>query len=135
MTIPGVVGVGIDLVENDRIRGMVDRWAEKFTERVFLPREREYCESMAAPFRHYAGRFAVKEAVSKAFQTGISPHLSWLDMEVVRHPGSGAPSIQFSGRATEYAASRGVDDVMISLSHTRAYAIAQAILIGSKELP
>ena len=127
-----ILGIGIDLVENSRIQSMLDRWGGKFTEKVFLPKERSYCESMAVPCRHYAGRFAVKEAVSKAFSTGISSHLSWLDMEVVKNPGTGAPSIKFSGKAAQYVKSRGVSNVMISLSHTHTYSIAEALLVGGK---
>jgi len=127
-----ILGIGIDLVENCRIQDMLDRWGSRFVERVYLPKERAYCDSMASPCRHYAGRFAVKEAVSKAFSTGISPHLSWLDMEVVKNPETGAPSIQFLGRALQYAESRDVSEVMISLSHTHSYAIAEAVLLGRK---
>ena len=79
-----MIGTGVDLVENDRVRGMLERWGDRFRDRVFLADEQEYCESKAAPWLYYAGRYAVKEAVSKAFGTGIGPSLGWLDMEVVK---------------------------------------------------
>ncbi len=135
-----VIGSGIDLVENTRIREMIERWGHRFVDRVFCDREQAYCTRMAAPYQHYAGRFAVKEAVSKAFQTGIGPQVSWLDIEVVRHPDSGAPSVALSGRAAAYAEGLGVREILISLAHTRDYAIANATLLSSpvpqrKDLP
>jgi len=126
-----ILGTGIDLVENERMREVIERWGAKFVDRVFLPREQEYCETKAAPQRHYAGRFAVKEAVSKAFGTGLGPSIGLLDIEVVRDPASGAPSVQLSDKATRFASSRQAGEVLVSLSHTRDYAVAQAIVLKS----
>ena len=84
MTEGRVLGTGIDLVETGRMQEVLGRWGQAFRNRVFLPEEQAYCDSLAAPWRHYAGRFAVKEAVSKAFGTGIGPAIGLLDMEVVR---------------------------------------------------
>jgi holo-[acyl-carrier protein] synthase len=125
-----VKGIGVDLVENARIREMLDRWGPRLKDRVFLPAEQTYCETKACPERHYAGRFAVKESVTKAFGTGIGPHLGWLDVEVVRDEATGAPSVRLSDRAREWAGERGVQEVLISLSHTRNYAVAEAVLLG-----
>ncbi|MGQ9662446.1 MAG: holo-ACP synthase [Kiritimatiellia bacterium] len=125
-----VLGVGIDLVENEHMREVLVRWGGKFKNRVFLPEEQRYCENRAAPFRHYAVRFAVKEAVTKAFGTGISPHIAWLDIEVAHDPVTGAPFLQLSERARVLARARGVTEILISLAHTRNYAVAQALLVG-----
>ena len=108
----------------------LERWSRRFKDRVFLPQEQQYCESKPAAARHYAGRFAVKEAVSKAFGTGFGPSIGWLDIEVVRDAASGAPSVRLANKARELAAARGVAAVLVSLSHTRRYAVAQALLIG-----
>src|SRR3989339_201509 len=94
-----VIGTGIDLVENKRMQELLSKWDGKFKNRVFLKTEQKYCDSKAAPHRHYAGRFAVKEAVSKAFGTGLGPHIGFLDIEVVRDADTGAPSVHFSERA------------------------------------
>jgi holo-[acyl-carrier protein] synthase len=128
----GVVGTGIDLVENDRMREMLDRWAGRFRNRIFLPGEQAYCESKASPWLYYSGRFAVKEAVSKAFGTGIGTSLGWLDIEVVRDAQSGKPSIQLSAKGRAFAARCGVGDVLVSLSHTHHFAIAQALLLSDR---
>lgn len=124
-----VLGTGVDLVENDRMRDLLERWKSAFKSRVFLPKEQEYCDSKAMPCRHYAGRFAVKEAVSKAFGTGVGRHINWLDMEVIRDASTGAPSIRISGKAKRLAKKRGVNRILISLSHTKNYAVAHALLL------
>jgi len=129
-----ILGAGIDLVENRRMREMLDKWDRRFKDRVFLSREQEYCESKACPCDHYAGRFAVKEAVTKAFGTGVGPSIGWLDVEVVRDPASGAPSVELSPKARAYAESRGVSRILVSLSHTRAHTVAQAVLAGNGAL-
>ena len=126
-----ILGTGIDIVDNDRIEAMIERWGSHFLDRVFLPDEQAYCQNKAVPSRHLAGRFAVKEAVSKAFRTGIGPRFGWLDIEVVRNAESGAPSVQFHGAATQYAEELGVSRIMISLSHTRDYAVANAVLLAA----
>jgi len=124
------LGTGLDLVENARMDAMMQRWGVRFRDRVFTPGEQEYCEAKATPHRHYAGRWAVKEAVSKAFGTGICTAIAWLDIEVVNDCGSGAPSVRLSTRARGFADRCGVTDILVSLSHTREYAVAQAILTG-----
>ena len=122
-------GAGIDLVENGRMREALDRWGARFRDRVFLPTEQAYCESRPAPWRHYAGRFAVKEAVSKAFGTGVGKSLSWLDIEVVRDAASGAPAVELRGKARELAERRGVKRILVSLAHSREATVAQALLM------
>ena len=128
----GVVGAGIDLVENGRMREVLARWGAAFKNRVFCEAEQSYCDAKAFPCRHYAGRFAVKEAVTKAFGTGVSPQIGWLDIEVVRDTQSGAPSAVLRGKGRKLAAERHVNDILISLSHTHNYAVAQAILLGEQ---
>jgi holo-[acyl-carrier protein] synthase len=125
-----VLGTGVDLVENERMREVLDRWGPRFKDRVFLFEEQDYCEQKASPCRHYAGRFAVKEAVSKALGTGVTPQIGWLDIEVVRDPASGAPSIRLSARGRALLRAREGDEVLVSLAHTRNYAIAHALVIG-----
>lgn len=129
----GVIGTGVDLVENERIRVLLEKWGDRFKDRVFRPSEQAYCDGKAAPWLYYAGRFAVKEAVAKAFGTGIGPDLGWLDMEVVKDPDSGAPSISLSEHGRLLAGRQGVTRILISLSHTHNFAVAHALL--TKEAP
>ena len=129
----GVLGTGIDLVENDRMREMLSRWDRRFKDRVFLPAEQVYCDSKADPASHYAARFAVKEAVTKAIGTGIGPHISWLDIEVIRNAETGAPSVRFGPQVKTMVAKRRIREVLISLSHTHNYAIAHALIIGGAD--
>ena len=124
------LGTGIDLVENERVKQTLIRWDRSFKERIFLPRERSYCDSKAEPWRHYAGRFAVKEAVTKAFGTGIGEHIGWQDIEVTRNERTGAPSVELSEKGWKLARERGVRRILISLSHTHHYAVAHALLVG-----
>ena len=130
MTRGPVLGIGIDLVENGRMARVLDRWGRRFKDRVFLAEEQRYCDSKAFPSLHYAGRFAVKEAVSKALGTGLGPHIAWLDIEVVRDAATGAPSVCLSERAAALAGRCGVCRVLVSLSHTRNYSVAHAVLTG-----
>jgi holo-[acyl-carrier protein] synthase len=130
-----IAGTGIDLVENARVQEMIEKWGARFRDRVFCPAEQAYCEQKRQPWPHYAGRFAVKEAVAKAFSTGIGKHVNWLDIEITRCPQSGAPSVVLSGPAADLAVARGVREVKISLSHTRHYAVAQAILLADPDDP
>lgn len=126
-----IIGTGIDLVENERIRSMLERWGARFRARLFSESEQTYCDGKATPWLYYAGRFAVKEAVSKAFGTGIGPELGWLDMEVLRHPTSGAPSLRLSPHGQRLADRMAVTRIHISLSHTHHVAVAQALLISA----
>lgn len=128
-----VIGTGIDLVENKRMQEMLGKWSGRFKDRVFLKTEQKYCESKAAPYRHYAGRFAVKEAVSKAFGTGLGPHIGFLDIEVIRNNDTGAPSIKLGKNAARLIRKHKVSEILVSLSHTRQYAVAHALIIGGRK--
>jgi holo-[acyl-carrier protein] synthase len=124
-----VLGIGIDIVETARIRSSIDRFGDRFLRRVFTQAERDYCGAMAHPARHYAARFAAKEAVSKAFGTGIGHQAGWRDIEVERKE-TGQPSIALHGPAAEMAERLGVIQTLISLSHSDHYSVANAILIA-----
>ncbi len=127
----GVLGVGIDVVEHDRISEALAKFGDRFRKRVFCPSEIEYCEPMARSEQHYSGRFAVKEAVSKAFGTGIGRVMGWKDIEVCRYEPSGAPYAVLHGGAKDLAERRGVDRVWVSLAHGRDVSVAQAVLEGT----
>lgn len=121
--------IGVDLVDNARIRRILDRGDDAFVRRVFTAKERAYCDAMADPVPHYAARFAAKEAVAKAFGTGIGGHAAFLDIEVSREP-SGQPVIVLHGTAGSTASRLGVSCIRLSLSHTSDHAIAMVMLGG-----
>lgn len=124
-----VLGIGVDIVETARIDSSIERFGDRFLRRIFTQGERDYCSAMPFPARHYAARFAAKEALSKAFGTGIGGQVGWRDIEVMRKE-SGEPYILLHGHAAALAAERGVLDAMISLSHSDHYSVANAILIA-----
>ena len=123
-----IVGIGLDLVETHRIAKMIERWGCQFKDRIYTATEQAYCDSKNNPNLSYAGRWAIKEAVSKAFGTGIGNSLSWLDIGVENDKKTGAPSVVLSEKGQAFADSRDVSSIMISLSHTHDHAIAQAII-------
>ena len=124
-----VIGIGVDLVECVRIQRSMDRFGDRFLHRVFTDGEIEYSMSMKFPARHLAARFAGKEAVSKAFGTGIGKAMGWRNIDIQKKE-SGEPFLIFSGPAHELAARQGVTSALISLSHTEHHAIACVVLEG-----
>jgi holo-[acyl-carrier protein] synthase len=122
-----VLGIGVDLVECARIQHSLDRFGERFLHRVFTEGEIEYSMSMKAPARHLAARFAGKEAVAKAFGTGIGKAMGWRNIDIQKKP-SREPFLVFSGPAHELAMKRGVRSALITLSHTDHHAIAMVLI-------
>ncbi|MBC7979998.1 MAG: holo-ACP synthase [Armatimonadetes bacterium] len=123
-----IYGIGIDVVEVERIETAIARQGESFVRRLFTVAEREYCEKQRRPGMHFAARFAAKEAVSKALGTGIGGNAGWLELEVVREE-SGAPKMVFHGAAANFLISEGIAEVRVSLSHARDYAAANAVAV------
>lgn len=124
-----ILGVGIDLVEVARIRDSLARFGDRLLTRILRPEEAAYCRTHPDPALHVAARFAAKEAVSKAFGTGIGGELGWQDMEIRSLP-SGQPVLELHAAGSTLARSKGVTRVHISLTHTAATAAAVAILEG-----
>ena len=124
-----VIGIGVDLVECSRIQHSLDRFGERFLHRVFTDGEIAYSNSMKFPARHLAARFAAKEAVSKAFGTGIGKSMGWRDIDVQKKP-SGEPFLVLSGGAEALARERGIRHALITLSHTDEHAMAMIVLEG-----
>jgi holo-[acyl-carrier protein] synthase len=122
-----VVGVGTDMIEIARIDQSIRRFGERFLARVFTPQEIAFCQRKKAPAESFAARFAAKEAVAKALGTGIAHGVSWLEIEVVRAPGS-APTLVLTGRAAQHARTLGVRRASLSLTHSRSTALAVVLL-------
>ena len=122
-----ILGLGIDLIEVERIRASHERFGERFLNRILRPDEIAYCLGFSQPAPHLAARFAAKEAISKAFGTGIGAELGWLDMEVGRHE-SGQPYVILHDRGLDLLARRGGGQIFLSLSHTGQHACAVAVI-------
>lgn len=121
-----IIGIGVDIIEVERIEEALRRRPDRFVVRLFTPGEIAYCEtSESHRSRRLAARFAAKEATLKAFGLGLRD-VKWTDMEVV-HDALGKPSLRLTGRLAEVAAERGVARLHLSLSHCKEYAIAQVV--------
>jgi holo-[acyl-carrier protein] synthase len=124
-----ILGVGIDIIEVARIAASYEKFGERFVNRILLPDEIAYCRSHQNPAPFLAARFAAKEAISKAFGTGLGAALGWQDMEI-RRKESGEPFVVLHGKGEQLFASRHAKRLLISLSHTTNYAAVTAILEG-----
>ena len=122
-----IVGSGIDLVEIRRIQQSVERFRQRFLDRVYTAAEQAYCLRKRQSAESLAARFAAKEAGAKALGTGISRGVNWLEIEVSREPG-GRPTLRFHGRAAEIAARLGVTHTALSLTHTSTLSMASVVL-------
>jgi holo-[acyl-carrier protein] synthase len=125
-----VRGIGVDLALITRMRQVVERWDERFRQRVFTEGEIAYCRRRRDPVQHFAARFAAKEATLKALGTGLSMGVRWRELEVRRERGQ-APVMVLSGRCRAIARAKGGERVLLSLTHDGDYAMAQAMLIGA----
>jgi holo-[acyl-carrier protein] synthase len=122
-----ILGIGIDIIEVARIRSSHEKFGEHFLNRILHPNEISYCLSHRDPGPFLAARFAAKEAISKAFGTGIGAQLGWQDMEVARKE-SGEPFVVLHERGQALLQARAARAVLISLSHTQSHAAAVAVL-------
>ena len=122
-----IVGLGTDLAEIGRVARSIERFGERFLERIYTPGEIAYCRGKKSFAESFAARFAAKEAGAKALGTGISRGVSWKDFEVMRER-SGKPRLELRGRAAELAKALGVERVSLSLTHTREMAMAVVVM-------
>lgn len=125
-----ILGTGIDIVETARIAESMRRHGDRFLARIFTASEQEYCAAMKQPEPFYAARFAAKEAVSKAFGTGIGSQLGWLDVEV-RRKATGEPFIVLHGTGAATAQRLGITELRLTMSHSEHYAVAHALALGA----
>jgi holo-[acyl-carrier protein] synthase len=118
----GPVSVGVDIVEIERVAGVIARWGERFLQRVYTETELAYCRGRIPEL---AARFAGKEAVTKALGTGIRG-LAWREIEILADP-LGKPLVRLHGRARARAAAIGLSHFAVSLSHSRDFAVAMVV--------
>lgn len=119
-----IEGIGVDVVEIDRIHEVVSKWGDRFLNKVFTEAELNYADSKLNPFPHIAARFAVKEAVAKALATGWSGGFQWKDVEV-QNDVSGKPSVILRGKMKELLKE---SRILISISHSDTIVVAFAVI-------
>lgn len=124
-----VLGIGVDIVSVSRIRDLLERQGERFVDRVYTEAEREYCSKFRDPAERYAARFAAKEAVAKAFSSGIGEQLNWKSVGIVSGE-RGQPEVKLDAMGKALLLQVGGENVAISLSHTEETAIAFAAILA-----
>src|SRR5262245_28094597 len=122
-----IIGVGIDVIQNERIRDSIARFGSRFLNRIYTETEISYCNKCADPTIHFAARFAAKEAAFKALGTGWAGGVKWKDVEIIRLE-SGKPELRLHGEALTKATSIGANRFHVSLTHDQLVSCAVAIL-------
>lgn len=125
-----IYGVGIDLVAIKRMEKAIERWGERFKNKIFTPEEIAYCQKKKRPALSFAARFAAKEAFAKALGVGLRRGIRWQDIEVARGP-LGRPILRVQGQAQEICQQERIKNFFLSLTHDQDY--AGAIVILEKE--
>jgi len=123
-----IQGLGNDIIEIERIEKIILRYGEKFLKKIFTLAEINYCSKHAHHFRHFAGRFAAKEAISKSLGCGIGRDIGWLEIEILNDE-RGKPVVELSKAAKKKFNS---PQISISISHCKSYACAVAIAISKQ---
>jgi len=122
-----IIGIGSDIFEVGRMKQELERNGNGLKNKLFTPGEIAYCESKRYPERHFAARFAAKEAFLKALTTGLTTEMSWREVEV-QNKENGQPYLVLSGQASQAADRMAVKNIFISMSHTENWATANVIL-------
>ncbi len=115
--------MGVDLAEVGRVRRLLAKDGVRFKDRCFTDHEWEYAHRFRDPSERLAARFAGKEAVMKSLGVGWR-HVPWKDIEIT---GGGAPQVKLSGKAAERAEMIGVDQVLVTITHTGDQALVMAL--------
>jgi len=123
-----IVGTGIDIVEVFRMRDAISKWGNSFLTKVFTDKEISYSNSKRFAPQHFAARFAAKEAVVKAFGEARKSPVNWTDIEIFNDK-EGRPIISFSNGALKLKKRKKVGEVVVSMSHSKNYAVANVILL------
>lgn len=113
-----IIGIGTDLIEVQRIREAIERQGEPFLKKIFCDEEIAYAQKSKDPYQHYAARFAAKEAVFKAI--GTKPYVAWKKIKIINDE-NGKPCCEYLEDDFPY-------NILISLSHTQDYAVANAVV-------
>ncbi len=124
-----ILGIGIDIIEIDRIKKSVDKFGDHFLSKIYTPNELEYCLNKHNKYQHLAARFAAKEAIYKALSSEWGREISWQDIDIMNEP-NGLPIAKFSGKLEEFI--NKDKDIKISMSHSDNYVTCVAIVYKMK---
>lgn len=125
-----ITGIGIDIIELERVQQAFDKFGDRYRNRIFTPDEQAFCDKFKLPLERYAARWSAKEAAVKALGTGFTRGIKWVDIEVLPNP-AGQPLLHLRGNAAAIAREQSVRSAHVSLSHGRDYATATVILADS----
>lgn len=123
-----IFGIGIDIIEIDRIKKSIEKFGDVFLNKIFTATEVEYCLSKKNKFQHFAARFAAKEAISKALATGWSKDFKWKDIEIFNEA-SGMPNVRLSGNLQKFLDAD--KQLKITMSHSENYVTCFAIIYSN----
>lgn len=118
-----ILGIGSDIIEIERIKRSIAKHGVTFLHKIFTEKEILYCQRHQFSARHFAARFAAKEAIAKALGTGIGKHLEWQDIEIVNNA-LGKPEVFLSEKAFDFFKK---PKILLTLSHCKSLATATAI--------
>lgn len=120
-----IIGIGIDIIEIERIKESIDRFGDSFLKKIYTQLELDYCQSKSNKYQHFAARFAAKEAVAKALATGWNKEFSWQHVEISNEP-SGMPIVELKGPLAAFL--HPDKQLKISMSHSRDNVACVAII-------
>ena len=123
-----VIGIGIDIIEIDRIKESAENYGDRFLNKIYTQKELDYCLNKKYKYQHLAARFAAKEAVYKALATGWNKEVSWQNIEISNEP-NGMPIVTLKGNLKKFL-NKGIN-LKISMSHSRDYVACMAIIYKS----
>jgi holo-[acyl-carrier protein] synthase len=126
-----VIGIGIDIIEIERIKKSIDDYGDQFLNKIYTSNEIKYCLSKKDKYQHLAARFAAKEAIYKAISSNWNSELSWQDMEIVNAP-NGMPEVKFKGNLEKFLSKD--KDLKLSMSHSRDYVTCVAIVYKNNNI-
>ena len=122
-----IIGIGIDLVEVDRLKRSIEKFGDRFLNRLFTENEKKYCQTKFNSYQHFAVRFAAKEAFLKAIGTGLRVGMTWHQIEIINNK-QGKPTMMTHGKCHEKLQKLGITGLNLSLSHTKHHGVAVVIL-------
>jgi len=125
-----IFGIGIDIIEIERIKSSIEKFDDRFLNKIYTKTELDYCLSKKNKYQHFAARFAAKEAIAKALQTGWSKEFRWKDVEIYNEK-SGMPNVKLLGNLKDFLDAD--KSLKITMSHSENYVTCFAIIYANNK--